>query len=115
MNIYIPYNVDTSAIENDLNRWIKITKDYPYEHIVQQRVNSLFPRLCLDTHTITIHLENGVFRVPTVHIVNKFCAICHASNTETFDKLDCGHEFHINCLNKWLKLKNTCPMCRTIV
>ena len=115
MKIYIPYNVDTTAIAKDLNTWVKTTKDYPYEHIVQQRVNSLFPRIGLKTHLINVHLENGVFRVPSVHIVNKFCAICHASNTDIFDTLECGHEFHVTCLNKWLKLKNTCPMCRAII
>ena len=27
-------------------------------------------------------------------------------------KLDCGHYFHDNCIIKWLKMRNTCPVCR---
>lgn len=27
-------------------------------------------------------------------------------------KLDCGHEFHTNCIKQWLTLKNLCPICK---
>lgn len=26
---------------------------------------------------------------------------------------ECGHQFHVDCLQNWLKNKNTCPLCRT--
>ena len=42
------------------------------------------------------------------------CPIC--LNTETNEinvKLkDCGHNFHYNCLNTWLKQKLECPLCK---
>ena len=25
--------------------------------------------------------------------------------------LDCKHEFHMSCIEKWLLLKNRCPIC----
>ena len=28
--------------------------------------------------------------------------------------LNCGHQFHINCIIKWLKINNKCPICRQI-
>jgi hypothetical protein len=27
--------------------------------------------------------------------------------------LDCGHDFHTNCIKQWLMQKNLCPICKT--
>ena len=46
------------------------------------------------------------------------CPIClldiipTAANTRT---LRCRHSFHQNCLNKWIRNHNTCPLCRNPV
>lgn len=47
------------------------------------------------------------------------CAICFdTANDGTGDAdlilqhLDCGHHFHKNCIDRWIKCKNICPMCR---
>ncbi|KAJ8486227.1 hypothetical protein OPV22_018712 [Ensete ventricosum] len=45
------------------------------------------------------------------------CSICqeeYERNDET-GRLQCGHSFHINCIKKWLLLKNACPVCKTPV
>ena len=26
---------------------------------------------------------------------------------------DCGHEYHAECLEKWLIVKNLCPICKS--
>jgi hypothetical protein len=41
------------------------------------------------------------------------CSICLESvkKNDKIYKLNCGHIFHIDCLNKWNK--NTCPYCRS--
>lgn len=26
--------------------------------------------------------------------------------------LNCGHKFHLNCITKWIKIKNECPLCK---
>ena len=26
--------------------------------------------------------------------------------------LNCGHQFHTECITKWLKIKSNCPICR---
>jgi len=43
-----------------------------------------------------------------------YCSIC----LEKINKLEkyktkCNHLYHIKCINKWLKINNTCPICRT--
>ena len=27
----------------------------------------------------------------------------------------CGHEYHHECIEKWLKTDNTCPLCRRLI
>ena len=43
------------------------------------------------------------------------CCVCldsiYAGNTN-ITRTSCGHVFHLSCLLKSLKVKNTCPMCR---
>ncbi|PIN26619.1 hypothetical protein CDL12_00599 [Handroanthus impetiginosus] len=44
------------------------------------------------------------------------CSICLAEYKDT-DLIrllpDCGHFFHRNCVDRWLMLHPTCPVCRT--
>lgn len=41
------------------------------------------------------------------------CCICTEDiSTKTLHTTKCGHHYHKKCLNKWLKINNTCPMCR---
>tara|TARA_B100000768_G_C11281521_1_gene378908 strand:- start:338 stop:607 length:270 start_codon:yes stop_codon:yes gene_type:complete len=57
------------------------------------------------------------------NIINTECSYCkfslNQSSPEYYEKgLDskvivncCGHGFHTECINKWLKKSNKCPMC----
>uniref|UniRef100_A0A0E0D1E5 RING-type domain-containing protein n=1 Tax=Oryza meridionalis TaxID=40149 RepID=A0A0E0D1E5_9ORYZ len=46
------------------------------------------------------------------------CAIClnhddpSASAAAGWKEMPCGHRFHGGCLEKWLRMHGTCPMCR---
>ncbi|KAH0775271.1 hypothetical protein KY290_012408 [Solanum tuberosum] len=44
-----------------------------------------------------------------------FCVICQTdyNKQETIGSLDCGHEYHAECVKKWLVVKNTCPICKS--
>lgn len=33
---------------------------------------------------------------------------------ETIGTLNCGHDFHSNCIKQWLLKKNVCPICKTV-
>ncbi|PNT58825.1 hypothetical protein POPTR_001G373700v4 [Populus trichocarpa] len=43
------------------------------------------------------------------------CIICQDDykSKEKIASLDCGHEYHADCLKKWLRLKNVCPICKS--
>ncbi|KAL7216746.1 hypothetical protein ACSBR1_028641 [Camellia fascicularis] len=44
-----------------------------------------------------------------------FCVICQTDykNKEKIGTLDCGHEYHVDCVKRWLLIKNTCPICKS--
>lgn len=44
------------------------------------------------------------------------CSICMDSNTDiNFVITSCGHNFHKECVEQWLNVKNNCPNCRQII
>lgn len=47
------------------------------------------------------------------------CCFCFESFGANVDlevvATKCGHMFHINCLNEWMKQSNTCPHCRVVM
>ena len=43
------------------------------------------------------------------------CTICHSTFTNgevTRSINNCGHVFHIQCIEQWFRTHNTCPICR---
>ncbi|EFJ06696.1 hypothetical protein SELMODRAFT_186618 [Selaginella moellendorffii] len=53
---------------------------------------------------------------PLPHPQDTACAICLADYREA-EMLrvlpDCRHVFHVQCIDSWMRLQATCPMCRT--
>ncbi|KAI3928366.1 hypothetical protein MKW98_023967 [Papaver atlanticum] len=45
---------------------------------------------------------------------NDTCIICQAEykKLEKIGILDCGHEYHVECVKQWLLINKTCPICR---
>ncbi|MBA0784442.1 hypothetical protein Gotri_026392 [Gossypium trilobum] len=45
------------------------------------------------------------------------CCICLASyaDNDMLKELPCSHFFHTNCVDKWLKMKALCPLCKCSV
>ncbi|XP_073019765.1 probable E3 ubiquitin-protein ligase RHG1A isoform X1 [Primulina eburnea] len=56
---------------------------------------------------VSIRAENSVDTEP--------CSICREEYDEGEDigTLDCGHDFHQECIKQWLMQKNLCPICKT--
>merc|ERR1711970_940375 len=47
---------------------------------------------------------------------DRLCAICYSDfETGAFSiaviETDCRHRFHAECIQRWLYLKNVCPLC----
>ena len=40
------------------------------------------------------------------------CPICFDELVDNTPQLTCGHRFHDHCINTWLFIQSTCPMCR---
>ncbi|CAK9177027.1 unnamed protein product [Ilex paraguariensis] len=63
---------------------------------------------CLKQRTyIAIATENQMEAEP--------CCICQEEYNDGDDlgMLECGHDFHSNCIKQWLMHKNLCPICKT--
>jgi hypothetical protein len=43
---------------------------------------------------------------------NEQCSICHEPTLCTDTSLQCGHTFHASCIDRWILINPTCPMCR---
>ncbi|GAB4854935.1 hypothetical protein Ancab_023523 [Ancistrocladus abbreviatus] len=54
----------------------------------------------------------------TAHAQNQdegSCAICleELSGMEQVGRLkNCGHDYHVSCIKRWLSMKNACPICK---
>jgi hypothetical protein len=42
---------------------------------------------------------------------NKICIICYELINDDYVITDCNHEFCDTCIDKWIKIKPTCPYC----
>ncbi len=78
---------------------------YDYDHDIIPLNQPLYSQLQIQSKPTKIILENKI---------EDICSIC----LEDFDlqteiyKLKCKHFYHINCLDKWLEHKDTCPLDR---
>jgi hypothetical protein len=43
------------------------------------------------------------------------CPVCLCAHGNSAAELPCGHSFHAQCIERWLRISANCPMCRTAV
>ena len=47
---------------------------------------------------------------------NSQCQICHNNMKNCLIRiLPCNHKYHIECVDQWLFVNLTCPLCRKII
>ena len=83
----------TRNVYNEINWQELITEESAEDLLIQKYENN--------------DIENQNFK--------SICTICLNDISKSIQsvKLNCGHEFHTNCLKKWCMRKNKCPLCRT--
>jgi len=52
--------------------------------------------------------------LPSIEITKGSCSVCQEEYISEIKALElpCKHHFHSECLLPWLKLHNSCPICR---
>ncbi|KAL8141271.1 hypothetical protein V2J09_007292 [Rumex salicifolius] len=118
------YEMSGSTIDH--HRDMRLDIDYmSYEELLalSERIGNVKTGLCEDA--ITAQLKTRVYRssmasidleeLPCNDDKNDSCVICQDEYEENdkIGSLDCGHEYHVKCLKKWLPVKNTCPICKS--
>ncbi|KAK1364747.1 hypothetical protein POM88_040308 [Heracleum sosnowskyi] len=70
----------------------------------------------LSDETIKRHLRIRSYDVTSKRMEEEAdkCAICQGEyeKGEFIGGLQCRHEYHVECVKKWLKQHNSCPICR---
>ncbi|KAM7498028.1 hypothetical protein LguiA_022442 [Lonicera macranthoides] len=64
---------------------------------------------CLKTRTLVKSEDHPKPEEPDI------CVICQAEyeDNERIGTLECGHEYHVDCIKKWLLQNTLCPICKT--
>lgn len=115
MELWIPINANMEKIETRINEWMQVTKEYPYVHKIQDRINSMYPTIGTTFKLYVVEIKNNCIHLPYENMPKEFCSICIEHDREYFETLKCGHKFHPKCISAWLKRNNSCPYCRTII
>ena len=104
-------------VEEDLTNNSKLTNKF---HLNGNKINLLGSVMTFDMkQKAQINNEkmtkNMLEKNEKGEIENPTCSICLANIrvNDNVTKLKCNHLFHFKCIEKWLKINEECPFCRT--
>ncbi|KAF1858962.1 hypothetical protein Lal_00000784 [Lupinus albus] len=102
---------------HDRHRDMRLDVDnMSYEELLalEERIGNVSTGLNEDT--ISKHLKQKKYSVEkgSQHEAEP-CCICQEEykDGDNMGSLDCGHDFHSDCVKQWLTHKNLCPICKT--
>lgn len=99
--------------------------DMSYEELLalSERIGTV--NTGLSEEDITCHLKTRLYtstaaainleELPCTDHSYDSCIICQDEYEDNakLGILECGHEYHVDCLKKWLLVKNICPICKS--
>jgi RING-box protein 1 len=57
-----------------------------------------------------LNIENDICSICTYDLYDK-CTDCIDTNNKCISVLGkCNHSYHLHCIDKWIKIKNICPL-----
>nr|XP_027075788.1 E3 ubiquitin-protein ligase Praja-2-like [Coffea arabica] len=69
--------------------------------------NSGLPEATISEHLKIRNYQTLADQEPEICVVCQ----CEYENGETIGTLECRHEYHADCIKRWLMKKNVCPLC----
>lgn len=106
------------ADAHDQHRDMRLDVDnMSYEELLalEERIGNVCTGLNEETILKSLKQHKYIHTMSDDHIEVEPCCICQEqySDGEDLGTLDCGHDFHSECVKQWLTHKNLCPICKT--
>ncbi|XP_047306251.1 RING finger protein 44-like [Impatiens glandulifera] len=136
-NNYLPYHITDEVVVLDISEMINnhFVVDRQSDIDMYLDIDNIsYEELLLLGEQIGRHVETGISEesinlrtrdhlIPETQAsfssnqggTNDFCVICQEEYMmkEKIGGLDCGHEFHVDCIKRWILINNICPICKS--
>ncbi|CAH8361899.1 unnamed protein product [Eruca vesicaria subsp. sativa] len=115
--VFDPLIFQSMAEMHDRHREMRLDVDnMSYEELLAlgERIGDVSTGLREDVILKTMKQHKCTSSSAKLHL--EPCCICQEEYAEGDDlgTLECGHEFHKDCIKQWVMLKNLCPICKTV-
>ncbi|KAH0720864.1 hypothetical protein KY290_005882 [Solanum tuberosum] len=101
----------------DLERNLRIEFRDLYDRDPEDDDGDVLKYLKIRTHHVVDKDDIDTEVVEVAEVESDICSICLSvyEHEENIGALQCGHEYHTDCIKQWLLRKNDCPMCRASI
>ena len=84
--------------------------EFPLQSIPEDRIskNSGLPEATISEHLKIRNYQTLADQEPEICVVCQ----CEYEDEETIGTLECRHEYHADCIKRWLMKKNVCLVCK---
>ncbi|MED6168416.1 hypothetical protein PIB30_011305 [Stylosanthes scabra] len=110
---------------DDIGMLVRDAEDMSYERLnaLGEQIGNVSTGLSDETITNQMKTKAYLMAADAVNLEEAtsqeleadLCVICQDEykKQDMLGVLECGHEFHADCLRKWLLVRNVCPMCKS--